>query len=41
MKYFDFDATYGVKLGVMETMASILGFTDDERTKVVNLFLTW
>ena len=34
MKYFDFDATYGVKLGVMETMASMLGFNDEERGKV-------
>jgi len=34
IKYFDPNATFGVKLGIMETMASILGFSDDERGKV-------
>jgi len=34
VKYFDSGATFAVRLGVMETMASILGFNDDERVKV-------
>jgi len=34
VKYFDSNATFAVKLGVLETMASILAFTDDDRSKV-------
>lgn len=38
MKYFDSNATFAVKLGVLETLSSILSFTEDERAKVTKLF---
>ena len=39
VKYFDSNATFAVKLGILETMSSILGFNDDDRTKVFDEFL--
>jgi len=40
VKYFDANATFAVKLGVLETMASILGFSDDDRAKVFKKFIS-
>jgi len=34
IKYYDGNATASVRQGIMETMSSLLGFSDDERVKV-------
>lgn len=34
MNYFDLNTTYHVKLQILETLSSVLSFTEEERVKV-------